>query len=263
MDFWIVILVSLALGLVIFLTIFLISLIAKKRKPNSEAIEVVNKWLPGVNCGACGREYCSKLAEDIVNGKAKAEDCPLVSFENKSKIDGSFLGDAIANVKQIAFVKCKGGKNCKTKYDYVGNNSCLSQDNLHSGCKTCPYACLGCGDCVKACPFSAIKINENGVAFVDPEICVGCGNCVLSCPNKLISLIPYSQRAVIACNNKKKKHGESYSCSVGCIHCNHCVEICPTGAISIKDGVPVIDETKCINCYKCVRVCPNHCISRL
>ena len=263
MDIGLIILIALGIAAMIFVTIAVISAIVKKRKENIEDVELIVSLLPNVNCGACGREYCSKFAEDIAAGKAKAEDCPLVSFEARAKIDGVIVGDALANVKQIAFVTCKGGKDCPDKYDYVGDASCANQERLHSGCKSCPYACLGCGDCIKNCPFSAITINEKGVAFVDPEVCVGCGNCVLACPNNLIKLIPYTQRAVIACNNKIDDPGECYGCKVGCIHCNHCVEICPTGAISIKDGVPVIDENKCINCYKCVRVCPNHCISRL
>ena len=101
------------------------------------------------------------------------------------------------------------------------------------------------------------------MAFVDPETCVGCGNCVLSCPNKLITLIPYTQRVVNVCNNRDSKVGECFDCKVGCIHCGHCIEVCPTGAISMKDGIPVIDNEKCIKCFKCIRVCPNHCISRL
>jgi len=262
-DILVTVLIVLALGVSIFITIALISLIAKKKKNNSATVDMISKWLPGVNCGACGREYCSWLAKDIAEGKAKAESCPLVSFENKAKIDGAFRGDVLANVKQIAVVACKGGKDCPNKYDYVGTNSCYNQDKLQSGCKTCEYACLGCGDCAKSCPFDAIKITNKGVAFVDPEVCVGCGNCVLTCPNNLIKLIPYTQRAVIACNNKDKTPGQDFGCKVGCVHCNHCIEICPTDAISIKDGVPVIDENKCINCYKCVRVCPNHCITRL
>lgn len=263
MEIWKIIVVSISVAVAIFLTVLVISIIIKKRKPSNSAVDLVTKLLPNVNCGACGREYCKWLAQDIVEGKAKAEDCPLVSFENRAKIDSTFRGDALANVKQVALVRCKGGIDCPDKFKYDGCNSCYSQNKLHSGPKTCEYACLGCGDCVKACPFSAIKITDKGVAFVDPELCVGCGNCVLSCPNDLITLIPYTQRVVVVCNNKNTLPGENFNCKVGCVHCGHCVEICPTGAISMVDGVPVIDEDKCIHCYKCVRVCPNHCISRL
>lgn len=263
MDILVIVLICLAIGVSVFLVVALVALIVEKNRPNSETIDMVTKWLPGVNCGACGKEYCAWLAKDIVNKQAKAEDCPLIGFENKAKIDGIIRGDAIANVKSIAFVSCKGGVDCPERFAYVGNKSCASQDKLQSGCKSCKYGCLGCGDCVASCPFSAIKINAKGVAFIDPEACVGCGNCVISCPNNLIKLIPYTQRVVVACNNQEKQPGVHFDCKVGCVHCNYCVEVCPVGAISVVDGVPVVDAKKCINCNKCVRVCPNHCISRL
>ena len=263
MEIWMIVAISFGVAVFVLLTVLIISVIVKKRKPENADISYIKSLLPGVNCGACGREYCAKFAKDIVENKAKAEECPLLSFENRAKIDGDFRGDAIANVKQVAVIKCKGGKKCPSVYEYTGAKSCQSQNKLQSGCKSCPYACLGCGDCAKACPFSAISVTERGVAYVDPEICTGCGNCVLTCPNKLIELIPYTQRVVIGCNNQDDTPGENFSCKVGCNKCNHCVEICPTGAISMENGVPVINEEKCIHCYKCVRVCPNHCITRI
>ncbi len=42
-------------------------------------IEEYTQMLPGINCGACGAPNCRILAEDIVNGFAKIEDCKLRS----------------------------------------------------------------------------------------------------------------------------------------------------------------------------------------
>jgi heterodisulfide reductase subunit A-like polyferredoxin len=47
--------------------------------------------------------------------------------------------------------------------------------------------CTGCGLCVEACSFEAIKIADD-IAVVDEVACVECGVCVGQCPNDAISL---------------------------------------------------------------------------
>jgi len=41
-----------------------------------------------------------------------------------------------------------------------------------------------------------------------------------------------------------------------CISCGACSTICPTGAIQIKNGIPVTEKEKCILCGKCIEKCP-------
>jgi iron only hydrogenase large subunit-like protein len=40
-----------------------------------EELELINKELPGLDCGACGAPSCRALAEDIVRGNANETDC--------------------------------------------------------------------------------------------------------------------------------------------------------------------------------------------
>ncbi|NLI90533.1 MAG: RnfABCDGE type electron transport complex subunit B [Epulopiscium sp.] len=88
------------------------------------------------------------------------------------------------------------------------------------------------------------------------------------------------QRAMVACRgtdeNAKEKNlyygitdcrdaalipgGGSKSCSYGCLGLGSCVEVCVFGAMSIKDGVAVVDPEKCTACGTCVRTCPKHII---
>ena len=46
--------------------------------------------------------------------------------------------------------------------------------------------CIGCGDCIKRCPFDAIKI-INGKAEIDAMRCRKCRICIPACPEGAIS----------------------------------------------------------------------------
>ena len=42
--------------------------------------------------------------------------------------------------------------------------------------------CAGCGACISACPYGAIKLGEDGKAVIDEEKCRKCGECKEACP---------------------------------------------------------------------------------
>ena len=49
--------------------------------------------------------------------------------------------------------------------------------------------CIGCGACVNACPFGALKLVD-GVAVVDMDRCTLCGTCVDACPVSCLAQKP-------------------------------------------------------------------------
>ena len=51
----------------------------KKALEKMAKIEEYTQMLPGINCGACGAPNCRVLAEDVVNGYAKLEDCAFLN----------------------------------------------------------------------------------------------------------------------------------------------------------------------------------------
>jgi len=46
--------------------------------------------------------------------------------------------------------------------------------------------CIACGACEGTCPVEAIKLGENGIYVIDPEVCVDCGACKDGCPVEAI-----------------------------------------------------------------------------
>ena len=63
-----------------------------------------------------------------------------------------------------------GPEDCRAAMLFGGNSN-----------KLCTFACIGMGNCARACQFDAMHIID-GVARVDRFNCVGCGACVDACP---------------------------------------------------------------------------------
>ena len=55
-------------------------------------------------------------------------------------------------------------------------------------------------------------------------------------------------------------NGGPKSCNYGCLGYGSCVKECPFDAISVVNGVAVVDKEKCKACGKCIAVCPKNLI---
>lgn len=250
------------MAVIAFIVGLLLALAAKKfAVEKDERIEQIENLLPGANCGGCGYAGCSGLAAAIVKGEAEIGGCPVGGAPVAEKI-GAIMGvEAGAQERQVAFVKCAGTCDKAGKdYEYYGLNDCVMVNMMQAGGpKSCNYGCLGEGSCVKACPFDAIHVVD-GVAVVDKEECKACGKCIAACPKKLIELVPYGQKHLVACSSHDKGKDVMKACSVGCIGCKMCEKVCESDAIKVEGNVAHIDPAKCTNCGKCAEKCPKKAI---
>ncbi len=232
-------------------------------------IAQVSALLPGANCGGCGFAGCGGMADALVKGADAGSldglNCPVGGADVMGQV-ADLLGMAIANGEpRVAVVRCGG--TCEFRQhiaEYSGLRTCAAMNACGAGETACGYGCLGCGDCVAACQFGAIRVNpETGVAEVDENLCVACGACVKACPRGIIELRkkgPKGRRVYVSCVNRDKGAVSMKACKVSCIGCGKCSRECPFGAITLSSNLSYIDPEKCRLCRKCEKVCPTHAI---
>ena len=221
----------------------------------------VRDCLAGANCGGCGFPGCDGYAAAVAAGTAPTNKCVAGGAECAAKIAEIMGVSAEAADPMVAFVPCSGSTGvAELRFNYSGPQDCRAA-MLFGGKsnKLCTFACIGMGNCVKACQFDAMHIVD-GVAKVDRDACVGCGACADACPKSIISLIPASQKVMPVCGNKDKGAKVMKMCAVGCIGCMKCQRECEAQAIVVKDALAVIDFEKCTKCGHCVEICPRHII---
>ena len=261
--FWTVIILA-GLGLVLALVLFLVA--ERFKVEEDPRIDLVEKTLPGANCGGCGFAGCHAFADSAV--KASSLDghfCPVGGNEVMRRV-GDILGfKTEVKAPQVAVVRCNGSCAARPRTnEYDGAASCRVKAALYAGDTACAYGCLGCGDCVGACAFGALHMNpETGLPVVDESKCVACGKCVAACPKALIELRnqgPRGMREYVACRNTDKGPVARKACANACIGCGICVRTCSHEAITLENNLAYIDFAKCKLCRECEAMCPTGAI---
>lgn len=70
----------------------------------------------------------------------------------------------------------------------------------------------------------------------------------------------YIYDGIADCRAEATIQSGSKKCTHGCLGCGTCYDVCSFGAISIVNGVAVIDKEKCTSCNQCVEACPKNII---
>lgn len=136
-----------------------------------------------------------------------------------------------------------------------------------ANCGGCGYA--GCDACAKAMVEGLVSANACPV---------GNAECVSKIGEILGVKVELGERktAFVKCNGtchvSKEKYkyygvmdcisasmipgGGAKACSYGCLGLSSCVKVCAFGALSIENGIAVVDQEKCTRCGMCVATCP-------
>jgi Na+-translocating ferredoxin:NAD+ oxidoreductase RNF subunit RnfB len=115
---------------------------------------------------------------------------------------------------------------------------------------------------INACPVGGNAVAEKvgkimGVEVKEGEKTVAFVKCSGDCQK---ASSKYEYKGIKDCSYENALAGGSKDCSYGCLGDGNCVKACQFGALSIVNGIAVVDEEKCVACGKCVSQCPKHII---
>lgn len=259
-----------SLSLLAFISAVILYFVAQKFKVFEDPrIDEVHAVLPGVNCGGCGFAGCRNFAEALV----KADNfeglyCPVGGADVMGTAAKMLGKEAPIVDPLVAVLKCNGTPENRPRTSrYDGASDCRISNNLYIGETDCSYGCMGYGDCVKACAFNAMYMdNPTELPVILDDKCVACGACVKACPRNLIELrkkAKKDRKIYVACSNCDKGGPARKACKVACIGCNKCFNVCEYRAITIENNLAYVDARKCTFCRKCVSECPTNAIIEL
>jgi electron transport complex protein RnfB len=232
-------------------------------------IDQIEEALPAANCGGCGFAGCRNFAEALVKSDTfDGLNCPVGGAETMAAA-AEILGKVAPEVEsRVAMVRCNGTPEFRLRNTiYDGAADCTIVHNLYGGETACAFGCLGLGECVDACDFEAMYMNdETGLPVIIDDKCVACGACVDACPRDIIELRKKNKKdrkIFVSCVNKDKGGPARKACKVTCIGCGKCEKVCNFEAITIENNLSFIDSDKCKLCRKCFAECPTGAIHEL
>ena len=253
-----------------FLAAAILYFIASKFKVYEDPkIDEVEDALPSTNCGGCGHPGCRAFAEACV----KADDlsdlhCPVGGNDTMQEVADILGMEVDERDPYVAVVKCSGSFEYRQKVNvYDGTENCTVAHSLYAGDTGCQYGCLGFGECVDACDFDAMYMDEKtGLPVVIEDKCTACNACVTACPRDIMELRPKgrrNRRTFVSCINQDKGGAAKKACEVACTGCSKCEAECKYDAITIENYLAYIDADKCKNCRKCAPVCKSNSIHEI
>lgn len=95
--------------------------------------------------------------------------------------------------------------------------------------------------------------------YVNEDWCLGCHLCEYNCAFANSGLNDMAKLKDLQINpNIRVEEKDGVCFAVSCRHCEDplCVKNCISGALSVEDGMIVIDRGKCVGCFTCVLSCP-------
>ena len=112
------------------------------------------------------------------------------------------------------------------------------------------------------CPVGGAEVTERLGAILGVQIGKNTRlTALVRCSGGLRAYNKYAYEGLTDCHAAMRIGGGSpKECPYGCIGLGTCVASCPWGAISLIDGVAVVDHERCTGCLHCAGSCPKRII---
>ena len=142
-------------------------------------------------------------------------------------------------------IACKGknqlepGENFRTVAHYeVGKYPDATVTHMSLSCQHCENPA-----CVAGCPTGAMYKNEDGIVLHDDALCIGCGNCVKVCPYSAPQLL--SSGIVGKCDSciALRAKGQQPACVEACL--TRCLDFGDVEELKAKYGADLVKELPC------------------
>lgn len=131
----------------------------------------------------------------------------------------------------------------------------------YAGCGTYAQAVLDGADC-SLCPVGGEEVGNQLCDIMGVERKKNTRlTALVRCSGGIRALNKYEYAGITDCNAAMKIAGGPKECVFGCIGLGTCVASCAFSAISVLDGVAVVDHERCTGCLKCTKVCPKNIIA--
>jgi electron transport complex protein RnfB len=213
----------------------------KLRVDEDPRIGEVTEVLPAANCGGCGFAGCADFAKAVVQQRAECDGCPVGGSKVAEKVAAILGVEVVKTFPYRPVIHCGAKTHQKLGcVPYEGVETC-AEAHIVGVTQACTYGCLGFGDCVEACNFDAMRMEE-GLPVIDYGKCTGCGACSKACPRDLIEQIPFKQEKmlVVACSNKEPIRLVKQVCTVGCVGCGLCQRLF-ADLFQVKDNLAYLN----------------------
>ncbi len=134
-----------------------------------------------------------------------------------------------------------------------------------ANCGGCGYAgCSNFADCVvsgeakvNGCPVGGMETADKIAEILGVETGKNVRlTALVRCSGGDRTTKKYNYGGLSDCLAASLVSGGPLECAHGCLGLGTCVKACPFGAISVENGVAVVDHEKCTGCMSCASACP-------